>query len=88
MGQKHYAEMQSLLQREGGGGQSICLGLALEMLQVIKSGWLRKSITPLGLPLPPRALEEVGVGEEAWGLARSCGSRLLTCTAGAKVSRS
>lgn len=52
MGHKHYAEMQSLLQREG-GGESICLGPALEMLQVIKSGWLKKSITPLDLPQLP-----------------------------------
>lgn len=71
MGQKHYAEMQSLLQKEGGGGESICLGLALEMLQVIKSGWLKKSITPLGLPLPPRALEEVGDGGRGLGTGQA-----------------
>jgi hypothetical protein len=38
------------------GEASIRLGSALEMLQVIKSKWLKKSITPPGLPQPSSCL--------------------------------
>lgn len=52
--------------REGGRTPaSICLRPALEMLQVIKSGGCKKSITPLSLPQAPTC--PGGDREEVWG---------------------